>query len=337
MITDPEAAARERAAAVAGGGPVRDHALTIGVFDGVHVGHRMVIDHVRAIAADLGVGSALVTFDPHPARVLRPELAPDLLTGLDHKLELLAATGLDTVVVVPFDVARAGESAEDFIDTILVRCLGARSVVVGEDFHFGKGRLGNVDLLREVGSHVGFDVEGHELVPRPADSAELVGHDEVDFDDLGPAVSSSAIRRALSVGEVALAGRLLGRLHEVRGVVATGDKRGRTIGFPTANVMIEPGFAVPADGVYAGWYVAADGVRRPAAVNIGRRPTFYEHADHSLTEAHVIDFDGDLYDQPARVQFARRLRGERRFDGIDALRAQLHTDIDAARSVLESG
>lgn len=338
VITDPEKAARERSAAAAAGAPADPgHALTIGVFDGVHVGHRTVIEKVKSLADDLGVGSALVTFDPHPARVLRPELAPELLTGLDQKLELLAETGLDTVVVVPFDRARAGESAEEFIDSVLVACLGARAVVVGEDFHFGKGRLGNVDLLAQVGAHAGFDVYGHGLVARPPDSWDLTGHGDVDFADLGPRVSSSAIRRALIVGEVALAARLLGRPHEVRGEVATGDQRGRTIGFPTANIMVEPGFAVPGDGVYAGWYVRPDGSRHPAAINIGRRPTFYEHADHSLIEAHLIDFNGDLYGQRARVQFVRRLRGEQRFDGIDALRAQLDRDIDEARSLLRSG
>lgn len=338
VITDPEKAARERSAAAAAGAPADPgHALTIGVFDGVHVGHRTVIEKVKSLADDLGVGSALVTFDPHPARVLRPELAPELLTGLDQKLELLAETGLDTVVVVPFDRARAGESAEEFIDAVLVACLGARAVVVGEDFHFGKGRLGNVDLLAQVGAHAGFDVYGHGLVARPPDSWDLTGHGDVDFADLGPRVSSSAIRRALIVGEVALAARLLGRPHEVRGEVATGDQRGRTIGFPTANIMVEPGFAVPGDGVYAGWYVRPDGSRHPAAINIGRRPTFYEHADHSLIEAHLIDFNGDLYGQRARVQFVRRLRGEQRFDGIDALRAQLDRDIDEARSLLRSG
>jgi len=335
VITDPDAAARERVAAAASGAPVdAGHALTIGVFDGVHIGHRTVIDRVRALAADLGAKSALVTFDPHPAKVLRPELAPELLTGLDQKLELLAETGLDTVVVVPFDRARAGESAEEFVDSVLVGCLGARAVVVGEDFHFGKGRLGNVELLKQIGAHAGFQVYGHGLLPRPSDSSELTGHTDVDFEDLGSAVSSTAVRRALTVGEVALAARLLGRAHEVRGVVATGDRRGRTIGFPTANIMVEPGFAVPADGVYAGWYVLPDGARWPAAINIGRRPTFYEHAEHSLIEAHLLDFDGDLYGRPARVRFVRRLRGEQRFDGIDALRAQLDLDINAARTLL---
>ncbi len=337
VIVDPERAARERAEAATAGAVIdAGHALTIGVFDGVHIGHRTVIDRVRSLAADLGARSALVTFDPHPAQVLRPDLAPPLLTGLEHKLELLDETGLDTVVVVPFDRARAGESAEEFIASVLVGCLGARAVVVGENFHFGKGRLGNLELLRQVGSHAGFEVHGHGLVPRPSDSSELTGHSDIDFTDLGSAISSSAVRRALTVGEVELAARLLGRHHEMRGVVVAGDRRGTTIGFPTANVMVEPGFAVPGDGVYAGWYLLPDGTRHPAAVNVGRRPTFYEHAEHSLVEAHLIDFEADLYDQPARVQFVHRLRGEQRFDGIDALRAQLHHDIETARSLLRT-
>ncbi len=335
IITDLEGAARELAESACDGPPAdAAHALTIGVFDGVHLGHRTVIEGVRALAARLSVKSALVTFFPHPAKVLRPDLAPDLLTSIDHKLELLAETGLDAVVVVPFDETRAAESAEDFITSVLVGVLAARAVVVGSDFRFGKGRRGDVELLTRMGAEAGFEVYGRELVPRPQHSSELTGHD-VDFVDLGPAVSSTAIRRALNVGEVALAARLLGRPHEVRGVVAPGDKRGRTIGFPTANVMVEPGFAVPGDGVYAGWYVFPDGTRWQAAINVGRRPTFYEHAEHSLIEAHLIDFDGDLYHQPARVQFVRRLRGEERFDGIEALAAQLVNDVASARQILD--
>ena len=305
--------------------PPDAHALTIGVFDGVHVGHRLVIERVRSTAARLGVGSALVTFDPHPAQLLRPELAPRLLTGLDHKLELLAGLGLDTVVVVPFDRDRAAESAEEFVHSVLIDCLNARAVIVGEDFHFGKGRLGNVPLLAEMGrSHI-FEVHSQALVDRPG-VRSASGEKK--------AVSSTAIRSALESGDVATAADLLDRPHEVRGAVVTGDQRGRTIGFPTANVMVDPMMAVPADGVYAGWYFRTDGTRHAAAINIGRRPTFYEHADHSLIEAHLIDFSGDLYGEAARVQFVERLRGERKFDGIEALRAQLEQDIAAAAEVL---
>ncbi len=301
------------------------HVLTIGVFDGLHVGHRHVIERVKTLADQLGVQSALVTFDPHPAQLLRPELAPLLLTGLDHKLELLAEMGVDTVVVVPFDVDRAAESAEGFVHSVLIDCLGARAVVVGEDFHFGKGRLGNVELLQEMGESNGFEVHAQPLIPRPGPLAA---------DGAKTSVSSTAVRQALSHGDVSAAYGYLGRPHEVRGEVVTGDQRGRTIGFPTANVIVDPKFAIPADGVYAGWYITPDGSRHRAAVNIGRRPTFYEDADVSLIEAHLIGFEGDLYGQPARVQFAERLRGEQKFNGIDELQAQLTRDIAAAEVAL---
>jgi len=336
VITDPDNYVDRTADERSGDREDVGHALTIGVFDGIHVGHRQVIEQVKRLAAKLSARSALVTFDPHPAMVLRPDLAPPLLTGLDHKLELLEETGLDTVVVVPFDKARASESAEDFVTSILVGCLGAKAVVVGEDFHFGKGRLGNVQLLAEMGEYCGFEVHGQPLISRPAESMTLSGHGSISFADLGDSVSSTAIRRALSVGEVSLAARLLGRPHEVRGRVASGDRRGRTIGFPTANVVLEPGFAMPGDGVYAGWYLAPHGRRWPSAINVGRRPTFYEAAQRSLVEAHLIDFEGDLYGQPARVQFVERLRGEQRFDGLDELKAQLQRDVaTAARRLVD--
>ncbi|MDH3293411.1 MAG: bifunctional riboflavin kinase/FAD synthetase [Acidimicrobiia bacterium] len=301
------------------------HALTIGVFDGVHLGHQAVIDRVRAAAVRLGVKSALVTFDPHPAELLRPELAPLLLTGLEHKLELLEQHGLDTVVVVRFDRDRAAESAESFVHSVLLDCLGAKSVIVGRDFHFGKGRLGNLALLTEMGRVNDFEVDGQPLVDRSGVPTA---------DGAGRSVSSTAIRAALSEGDVATATGLLGRPHEVRGTVVAGDQRGRAIGFPTANLMVDGRFAIPGDGVYAGWYVTPDGQRHPSAINIGRRPTFYQHAEHSVVEAHLIGFDGDLYDRPARVRFVERLRGERRFDGIEALKSQLSRDVEAAGRLL---
>lgn len=296
------------------------HALTIGVYDGVHLGHQSVVRATQRAARRLGLRSAVVTFDPHPAYVLRPESAPPLLTDLDQKLDLLAGMGLDTVVVVPFDAERASETAEGFVERVVVNGLGAKAVVVGADFHFGKGRLGNVDLLRELGSHHGFEVEGVELLAVGGGS--------------GPAVSSTAIRRALAEGDVATVSTMLGRNHEIRGPVVTGDRRGRSIGFPTANVAVARNIALPADGVYAAWYVRADGSRWPAAVNLGKRPTFYRDAEHSLLEAHLIGFDGDLYGEAARVQFVALLRSEQRFDGIEALAEQLQRDVAAATELL---
>jgi len=294
--------------------------VTIGAYDGVHRGHRALIGVVTDRARELGVSSAMVTFDRHPATVVRPESAPKLLTDTEQKLELLADTGLDWVVVVHFDDQRASESAEDFVNEVLVGCLRARSVVVGEDFHFGRGRRGNVALLRSLGADLGFDVMGVGLVTVP-------GLDEP--------VSSTAIRTALSRGEVETAARLLGRPYEVRGTVETGDRRGRELGFPTANVAVPAEILVPADGIYAGWYTRPDGETRSAAISVGRRPTFYESGPR-LVEAYLLDFDDDLYGEEARVRFVAKLHDEEKFDSAEALVAQMHKDVEATREALNS-
>ncbi len=296
--------------------------VTIGAYDGVHLGHRAVIDEVRRRADDLDARSAVVTFDKHPAFVVRPESAPPQLTDLDQKLELLADTGLDITAVVHFDESRATESPEDFVAEVLVGCLGARAVVVGEDFHFGYQRRGNVALLRQLGAEAGFEVLPVPLLAR--------------VDGIDEPVSSTAIRRALAGGEVDVAARLLGRPYEARGIVVRGDQRGRLLGFPTANVEVPNQVCLPADGVYAGWYERPDGIVHPCAINLGRRPTFYEHADHSLLEAHLLDFSDDLYGERAEVRFAEFLRSERKFDGVDALVAQLKHDIEHTRRVLDA-
>jgi riboflavin kinase / FMN adenylyltransferase len=300
--------------------PREGTALTIGFFDGVHLGHRVVIGEARRIAAELGAKSAVVTFDRHPASVVRPESAPLLLTDLDQRLELLATTGIDYAVVVRFDEARSSESAEDFVRDQLVECLGSRAVVVGADFHFGKGRRGDVALLERMGHEHGFEVDGLELVASGREHARKV--------------SSTAIREALAAGDVEDANRMLGRAHEVRGIVRTGDQRGRELGWPTANVAVPDGMQLPADGIYAGWYVRPDGTELPTAISLGRRPTFYEEQPYSLLEAHVIDFSGDLYDEEARVRFVRRLRGEQRFESVEALVDQIGRDVEQAREVL---
>ena len=295
-------------------------AVTIGVFDGVHLGHRHVITEARRIAAELGAKSAVVTFDRHPATVVRPESAPRLLTDLEQRLELLAAAGVDIALVVHFDEARSHETAEDFVRRELVDCLGARAVVVGADFHFGHGRRGDVALLRAMGEEHGFEVDGLQLMASAAAGAT--------------AVSSTAIRAALVAGDLDAANRMLGREHEVRGVVQAGDRRGRELGFPTANVGVAAEMQLPADGIYAGWYVRPDGSTTQAAISLGRRPTFYESQPYSLLEAHLLDFDGDLYGERARVRFVARLRGEEKFDSLDALVAQIQRDVDATRHLL---
>jgi len=302
--------------------PEEGTAVTIGAFDGVHRGHRTVIAALRERAAEEGLATAVVTFDRHPASVVRPESAPLLLTDLDQKLELLADCGVDYTLVVRFDEERAVEPAEDFVDQVLVGCLNARLVAVGRDFHFGHGRRGNVELLGRMGADLGFEVIGHELVGLEGTGVS------------GQPVSSTRIRQALAAGDLDLANEMLGRPHEVRGVVDHGDKRARELDFRTANLDVPPTTCLPADGIYAGWYLTPDGVRHPTAISLGRRPTFYERADTSLLEAHLIDFDGDLYGQPARVQFVERLRDELKFDSVDALVAQMGRDVDQARALL---
>lgn len=316
----------------------RRAALTIGAYDGVHTGHRQVIAEVRRLAAERSMASAVVTFDRHPASVVRPESAPLLLTDAHQKLEQLAITGIDLTMVVPFDEVRAMESAEEFVRNVLVDCVGAGLVVVGEDFHFGHQRHGNVGLLREMGADLGFEVLGMGLVG--LDGSPARDHEQV---------SSTFIRRALACGDLARANVMLGRPYEVRGTVGRGDRRGRELGFPTANVRVDPSILLPEDGVYAGWYERPDGSVYATAISLGTRPHFY--ADGALLlEAHLLDVDlpdaggpdggsgaaggPDLYDEEARVRFVAHLRGQRTFDGLEALVDQLHRDVADTRAAL---
>jgi riboflavin kinase/FMN adenylyltransferase len=299
-------------------------AVTIGAYDGVHLGHRAVIGRVRSLASEQGLQTVVVTFDRHPASVVRPESAPRLLCDLGQKLELLEAAGVDATYVVRFDEERAAETAEDFVATVLVGCLDAKVVVVGEDFHFGHQRGGNVALLRAMGADLGFEVSPLDLVgPDGAPAAPEAN------------VSSTAIRRLVAAGDVRAAAGLLGRPHQVRGTVEPGDQRGRELGFPTANLEIPAEICLPADGIYAGWLERADGSRHATAMSLGHRPTFYERPQGApLLECHVLDFSGDLYGEAVRVEFVERLRSEERFDGVEALVAQMQRDVERTRAVL---
>jgi len=294
--------------------------VTIGAFDGIHLGHQALLRLVREKGVERGLPTALVTFDRHPAQVVRPESAPKLLTNLDQKLELLEGTGLvDLAVVLTFDDARRRESAEDFVTEVLGGCLQARLVVVGADFHFGNARRGNVALLERMGRELGFDVVGLELVSAPG---------EVTY-------SSTLVRQRLAAGDVRGAAEILGRAHEVRGAVVEGDRRGRDLGFPTANVAVPEEICLPAAGIYAGTFTGTDGVERPAALSLGRRPTFYSDQAYLLLEAYVLDFSGDLYGQAVSVGFVERIRSEEKFDSVDALVATIRRDVAAVRRVLE--
>jgi len=294
--------------------------VTVGEYDGVHRGHRAVIAEMHRMAAERGCKTAVVTFDVHPASIVRPDSAPLLLSTLEHKLELLAETGVDYTLVVHFDEAQSKVPPEEFIQSVLIECLKVRAVTVGADFHFGNQRRGNIEMLRSIGEAEGYDVYGLPLVK------QLTGNGDI--------ISSTEIRSCLAAGDIDKTNRLLGRPFEVRSIVSPGDRRGRTIGFPTANLPMDPQYQVPADGVYAAYYERPDGTIHPAAVNIGRRPTFYEFAERSLIEAHLIGFRGDLYDEQAKLRFIKRLRGEKKFDGIDSLRTQLAIDIEDAASAL---
>jgi riboflavin kinase/FMN adenylyltransferase len=305
--------------------PTGPSAVTIGAYDGVHLGHRAVIAQVRELAAERGLRTVVVTFDKHPAMVVRPESAPKLLCDLDQKLELLESTGVDATYVVHFDEERARETAEDFVTTVLVDRLEARAVVVGEDFHFGHKRGGDVALLRRMGADLGFTVEG----------LELVGADGAPAGPDGQNVSSTAVRGLIAAGDVVAAAELLGRPHEVRGTVEPGDQRGRDLGFPTANIAIPPEIQLPADGIYAGWFERPDGTVLQTAMNLGHRPTFYERpAGLPLLECHLLDFSGDIYGEAVKVRFVERLRGEERFDSVDALMEQMRLDVDQTRKIL---
>lgn len=290
-------------------------ALAVGNFDGVHRGHRHLFERVVAAARAFGGAALALTFDPHPTRVLAPARAAPLLTSLDRRLELMADAGLDAVIVQRFDTAVSSQPAREFVEQVVLG-LRAREVFIGHDFHFGRNREGTAELLRALGAELGF--VAHRVDP------------VTDGDD---PISSTRARRALADGDLPLARRLLGRDFDLDGLVVRGDQRGRSLGFPTAN-LATPVEALPKDGVYAARVrVAHDpaGAAHDAVLNLGVRPTV--RAGRSL-EAHLLDVDRDLYGRTLRVTFVARLRDERRFDGLDALRAQIARDVEGARAAL---
>jgi riboflavin kinase/FMN adenylyltransferase len=256
------------------------------------------------------------------------------LTDLGQKLQLLEATGVDLVVVVHFDTERSTEPAEAFVDEVLVGCLNARAVVVGHDFHFGRNREGDVPLLQRMGARRGFDVTGIRLVSSGTQSGHggQVGG-SVKVAELGP-ISSTAIRKLIGEGEVGAAAALMGRWYQLRGIVAHGEKRGRELGFPTANIEVDKAMQLCADGVYAGWYLRPDGTRHQTAISVGRQPTFYESRPFSLVEAHLVDFQGDLYDEIGTVELVARLRGQEKFTSVDGLIDQMTADVAQTRRTL---
>ena len=318
------------AAVPAGLGPT---VVTVGMFDGVHLGHRALLDRVAAEAAARGVPAAAVTFDRHPLAVLRPGSEPPLLTTLDRKVELLGEAGVEVVLVMAFTPELSQVGAEAFATDVLFDGLGARAVVVGENFRFGHKAAGDPDLLADLGRPRGIEVVAVGLHANG-----------------GQVVSSTRVRAELAAGDVAAAAASLGRPHAVEGVVVAGNRRGGPVlGMPTANLDLPAGIAIPADGVYAGHLTdeVPEGsgepqggaplgrpVARPAAVSVGTNPQF--GSERRRVEAHVLDFDGDLYGHRVSVGFAHRLRGQAVFADVEELAAQMRADVDQARRLLTS-
>jgi riboflavin kinase/FMN adenylyltransferase len=295
----------------AGGGTV----VTVGTFDGVHRGHWTVLQEIRRRAEATGRRSVLVTFDPHPLRIVRPERAPKLLTTPVEKKEILAESGLDYAVFISFTEALSRYEPRRFVEEILVGRLGVRELVIGYDHGFGRDRSGDVDTLKAIGAELGFDVS---VVPA--------------VETTGDSVSSSRIRRAVAEGRMEEATACLGRPYSLRGIVVRGDGRGRHLGFPTANLAVSNGDKlIPRQGIYAVRGVLRSGTH-PGALHLGPRPTF--KGSPPSIELHLIDFDGDLYGETVRVDFVRLLRDVRPFSTVASLVERMKEDVDDARSAL---
>lgn len=296
------------------GSSERGLAVAIGTFDGLHVGHRTLIGRAMQRAQEEGWESGVITWDRHPAQTLRPDKAPRLLTSPARKAELIEELGVDVLVVLPFDEAFSKITAEEFAGDILAKRLGIDEVYVGPGWRFGHERAGDIETLRQAGDDLGYDAVEVEPV-------------EVE----GEVVSSSRIRKAVAAADLVTVRTLLGRPLDVDGEVMKGDGRGRQLGVPTANLAVPEGLATPPLGVYAGRARIGD-IWHLAATNIGTNPTF--GGDKVRIETYLLDFEGDIYGQPIRVEFHERLRDEKRFDNVADLVAQMHDDIDRTRSLL---
>lgn len=302
------------------GGPRR--VLAIGTFDGVHIGHQAIIRRAIDLAAERGLGSMALTFEPQPIAVLRPELKPAVLTHIGLKSQLIESLGVDELLVLPFTRAFSRIRAERFAEMLVAPPVGADAVVVGENFRFGNGGSGTVEMLSQFGRSRALQVECPPMVTSPD----------------GKPVSSTRIRRLIATDQVAAVVPLLGRMHSVEGVVVSGEGRGRGMGIPTANLEVPADSAMPSRGVYAGRAVLATG-RSTAAINIGLAPTFTDAGPRPTVrlEAFLLDHDGsDLYGQTMRIDFIERLRDERRFASKEALMEQIAADVARTRELAGS-
>jgi riboflavin kinase/FMN adenylyltransferase len=296
----------------------RGAVVTVGTFDGVHRGHWAVLDEIRRRARTTGARSILVTFHPHPLTIVRPEAAPPLLTTPTEKKEILAESGLDYAVFLTFGKELAAMAPDRFVREILVGRLGVSELVIGYDHGFGKGRAGSVDTLRAIGAELGFAVD---VVP-PVSAGE-------------EPVSSTRIRRAVAAGELEKASSALGRPYSLRGLVVKGDGRGRTLGFPTANLALTGnGKLIPPPGIYAVRGALRSGMYG-GALHLGPRPTF--RGSPPTIELHLMDFDGDIYGEEVRVDFIRRIRDVQPFQTVEALVRQMSADVAEARRILSAG
>jgi len=288
--------------------------VTIGNFDGVHRGHQVVVRGVVERAARLQARPVVVTFHPHPMTVIHPDSAPPLLTSLERRLALLGELGAGAVLVLPFTRELSLQEPDHFVKTVLVDHLRTREVHVGENFRYGHRAAGNIETLRHDGERHGFEVR----------AVRLAGED-VRW-------SSTYVRQCLAEGDTLAAAEALGRLHRVEGPVVEGDRRGRTLGYPTANLSLDADIAIPADGVYAGWLIKAASARLPAAISIGTNPTF--GGTTRRVEAYVLDRDDlELYGEVVGVEFADRLRDTITFDGVGPLLAQMAQDVTRSREI----
>lgn len=296
--------------------PGRHAALTVGVFDGVHLGHRHLIDALKQRASERGFASGVVTLHPDPVQVLRPDVRVAYVTSLEERIELLRSTGVDAVAPLTFTSEVAELSAFDFV-ALLHASLDMRFILMGPDHAFGRGREGTPQRVAEIGAELGFDVE---VLPQPLEGTS-------------GAVSATAVRAALAAGNMELVGRLLGRPFALRGPVVRGNERGRTIGYPTANIAVTPDRALPAFGVYV-TRATVGGRTYASATNIGVNPTFGD--PRPSVETYILDFEGDLYGRELRVEVLHRLRGEIRFDSVEALVDAIAADVQAARDYFQS-
>ena len=294
--------------------PDRESAITIGVFDGVHRGHRHLINRLVDEARRSNLLAGVVTFKNHPVTILRPGVRVQFLTDLSERVRLLEGLGVDFIATVVFDEVIARLSSHDFLEVVYKR-LRMRKLVVGPDFAMGRDRDGTLETIPHIARSMGFEFTYVDLMTDPTGL-----------------VKSTTIRRQIAEGDVAGAARLLGRNFSIQGVIGRGQKRGRELGFPTANLEVAPEFVTPADGIYATWAHLESGTHM-AATSIGSRPTFQDGQDRTI-EAYLLDFAGDVYGQPLRLEFVQRLRGEEKYDNVEALLGQIERDVQQTCDVL---